>query len=45
VARSITTISTVQTATQAHLEANLAAAALHLDQDEIDAITAAVSKT
>jgi aryl-alcohol dehydrogenase-like predicted oxidoreductase len=33
------------TATQAHLEANLAAAALQLDQDEIDAITAGVSKT
>ncbi|MGH3340722.1 MAG: aldo/keto reductase, partial [Propionibacteriaceae bacterium] len=33
------------TATQAHLEANLAAAALQLDQDEIDAMTAAVSKT
>jgi aryl-alcohol dehydrogenase-like predicted oxidoreductase len=31
------------TATQTHLEANLAAAALQLDQDEIDAITAAVS--
>jgi aryl-alcohol dehydrogenase-like predicted oxidoreductase len=32
------------TATQAHLEANVAAAALQLDQDEIDAISAAVSK-
>jgi aryl-alcohol dehydrogenase-like predicted oxidoreductase len=31
------------TATQAHLEANIAAAALQLDQDEIDAIGAAVS--
>jgi pyridoxine 4-dehydrogenase len=32
------------TATRAHLEDNLAAAALHLDQDEIHAITAAVSQ-
>jgi aryl-alcohol dehydrogenase-like predicted oxidoreductase len=30
------------TATQAHLEANLAAAALQLDQDETDAISAAI---
>jgi hypothetical protein len=30
--------------TRAHLEDNLAAAALHLDQDEIHAITAAVSQ-
>jgi aryl-alcohol dehydrogenase-like predicted oxidoreductase len=28
------------TATQAHLEANVAAAALHVEQDEIDAISA-----
>ena len=28
------------TATRAHLEVNLAAAALRLDQDEVDAITA-----
>jgi aryl-alcohol dehydrogenase-like predicted oxidoreductase len=33
------------TASAAHLEANVAAAALQLDQDEIDAITAAVSQT
>ena len=32
------------TATRAHLEDNLAAAALRLDQDEIHAITAAVSQ-
>jgi pyridoxine 4-dehydrogenase len=32
------------TATRAHLEDNLAAAAVHLDQDEINAITAAVSQ-
>ena len=32
------------TATCAHLEANLAAAALRIDQDEIHAITAAVSQ-
>ena len=31
------------TATQTHLEANVAAAALQLDQDEIDAISTAVS--
>ena len=33
------------TASAAHLEANVAAATLQLDQDEIDAITAAVSQT
>ena len=33
------------TATPAHLEDNLAVAALQLDQDEIEAITAAVSQT
>jgi hypothetical protein len=33
------------TATSAHLEANLAAAAVQLDQDEIHAITAAINKT
>jgi aryl-alcohol dehydrogenase-like predicted oxidoreductase len=33
------------TSTQAHLEDNLAAAAVELDQDEIDTITAAVSNT
>ena len=33
------------TATRAHLEANVAAAALQLDQDEVDAITAAVRRT
>ena len=32
------------TATQAHLEANVAAAALQLDRDEIDAISGAVSR-
>jgi aryl-alcohol dehydrogenase-like predicted oxidoreductase len=32
------------TATSAHLEDNLAAAALQLDQDETDAITAAASR-
>jgi pyridoxine 4-dehydrogenase len=32
------------TATSAHLEDNLAAAAVQLDQDEIDAITAAASR-
>jgi aryl-alcohol dehydrogenase-like predicted oxidoreductase len=32
------------TATQTHLEANVAAAALQLDQNEIDAISAAVSR-
>jgi aryl-alcohol dehydrogenase-like predicted oxidoreductase len=32
------------TATAAHLEDNLAAAALQLRQDEIDAITAAASR-
>jgi aryl-alcohol dehydrogenase-like predicted oxidoreductase len=39
VARTITDI-----ATPAHLEANLAAAALRLDQDEMQAITAAASR-
>ena len=33
------------TASKAHLEANVAAAALQLDQDEIDAINATVSQT
>jgi aryl-alcohol dehydrogenase-like predicted oxidoreductase len=32
------------TATQTHLEANVAAAGLQLDQNEIDAISAAVSR-
>jgi aryl-alcohol dehydrogenase-like predicted oxidoreductase len=32
------------TATRAHLEANVAAAALQLDRDEIDAISGAVSR-
>lgn len=32
------------TATQAHLEANVAAGALQLDRDEIDAISAAASR-
>jgi aryl-alcohol dehydrogenase-like predicted oxidoreductase len=32
------------TATRAHLEANVAAAALQLDRDEIDAISAAVGR-
>jgi aryl-alcohol dehydrogenase-like predicted oxidoreductase len=37
------TLPIPRTATQTHLEANLAATALQLDQDEIDTISAAVS--
>jgi aryl-alcohol dehydrogenase-like predicted oxidoreductase len=43
-ATSPVTLPIPGTATQAHLEANTAAAELQLDQDETDAISAAVSK-
>jgi pyridoxine 4-dehydrogenase len=42
---STVTLPIPGTATRAHLEDNLAAAALRLDQDEIHAITAAVSQS